>query len=601
MSLSNFDNQGRFGNYDGNYSYRSALSRKKKSGNAAVKIILVVAGILLLSSFAVFGIFRYLKARADKIEMEGFSTAEMKQDIYIDYSVIGMKTPLAIKGMTKQEVYDKVLSSYTFNIKIKNSNPELDIFEMPNYGAPEEDTDLTKYMASKTDDILGSGQEVKYVSPLSDITIKASKDVFVLPDFLEGQLKKQIDDIYDKYLYISTNEFNKKGVDINSKDFVADFKFEAVTVDENLDDSLMQLARLWDTKAVRGQIEGFNRESNEFTFGEDHKGFIIDQDELRNRIVETVNNGKLVSDIWTILKTVDPEGSSVKSRYRYASVYETWTTDNDDRNKNIKLACEKINGTIVKPGQEFSFNKTVGERTEEKGYLYAPAYLEGQVVEELGGGVCQVSTTLYNAVFGAGLTTTYRKSHTFEPAYITPGLDATVSFNGPDYKFINNSDYSVGIRATYAKRKVKVEIFAVPLLKAGTTQNLISNKLQDLDYPTISIITEGKATRGTQGSEWQVFKVTMEDDKEIGRIFDHSAVYQGHTPTAFEEFTYIDEDGLLATSKFVETTKKSETKKRQTVITTAKRENTIQSIAPREQGNVVQVDPNGNTNVAQPQ
>lgn len=578
------------------------LSRKRK-GTSAFKLIAMILIVIVISAIAVYGILKLISNNREKKETEAFSNAQMKQDIYIDFSILGMNKPLAIKGMTKQEVYDAVLGTYDFDMKVRNSNPEIDIFAMPKYGEEVVDTDLSKYMEGQSEDDLGTSQEVTVTNPLSDITIKADKDIFKLPDFIEGQIKKKIDDIYDKYLYVSTNEFSKKKVDVDSPDFVADFIFKVEDNDSYLDSLLSQISRLWDTKASKGQIESFDEKKNEFTFGDDHKGYVIDQDELRKRILEEVNKGNLKTELWTVLTTVDADGASVKSRYKYVSVFETWTTDNEKRNKNINLACRGINGTIVKPGQEFSFNNKLGERTEEKGYDYAPAYLEGQVVEELGGGVCQVSTTLYNAIFGAGLTTTYRKSHTFEPAYITPGLDATVSYHGPDYRFINNSDYSVGIRATYAKQKVKIEIFAVPLLKNGQTQNLVSKKIQDLEMPTISIINEGHASKGTQGSEWQVFKIVKEGDKEIDRVHDHYAKYQGHTPTAFEEYTYIDDDGIIQTSKFVETRKEETTKKKNTSITTARRENVIQNIAPSEnsRGNVVEIAPGGGSSTGQPQ
>ena len=583
---------------------RYKQSRKRKSNNV-LKVIGLIILVLAVIALTIFGVLRYIQYRSEKRELEGYSIAEMKQDIYLDFSVIGMEKPLSIKGLTLQDVYDKVLSSYKFDIVVKNSNPELSIFEMPKYGPDPNEQDYDKYLKGQNNDNLGTGQEIEVKNPLSDITIKASKDSYNFPDFVEGQLKRFIDDIYDKYLYLSTNEYNKKNVDVNSSDFVADFKFEASMNDPYLDDCLSQLARLWNTKAVKGQIEGFDNNINEFTFGDDHKGYEIDQDELRKRLVEEVNKGNLQTEIWTILNIVDASGASVKSRYKYVSMYETWTTDNEKRNGNISLACKALNGYIVKPGQEFSFNKLLGERTEERGYDYATAYLEGQVIEELGGGICQVSTTLYNAIFAAGLTTTYRKSHTFEPSYITPGLDATVSYPGPDYRFLNDSNYSVGIKATYAKQKVKVEIFAVPILPDGVTQNLVSNKIQDLDFPSLSIINEGKASKGTKGSEWQVFKVVKKDDKETERVFDHQTIYQGHTPTAFEDENnlYIDDDGVLQTKRFIETRREEPSTRRSVSITTQSRENSIQrSIAPTESRNVVvEVAPGGASSTGQPQ
>lgn len=578
---------------------RYRQSRRRKVNNAP-KIIGLIFVVLLVITLAIFGIVRYIQYRSEKKELEGYAATEMKQDIYIDFSIIGMKDPISIKGLTLQDVYDKVLGTYDFNITIKNSNPEIDIFEMPVYGDAKEDENYDKYLKGQNSDNLGSGQTVEVENPLSDITIEATKDTYKFPDFLEAQIKKFIDDIYDKYLYLSKNEFDKRNVDVTASNFVPDFKFEAQINDVYLDDALSQLARLWDTKAVRGQIEGFDTRINEFVFGDDHRGYLIDQDALRQKIIEEVNKGNLDAEIWTVLNMVDASGPSVKSKYKYVSMFETWTTDNEKRNSNIERACKGLNGYIVKPGQEFSFNKVIGQRTEERGYDYAPAYLEGQVVEELGGGICQVSTTLYNAVFGSGLTTTYRKSHTFVPSYITPGLDATVSFYGPDYKFINDSEYSVGIKATYDKNRVKIEIFAVPILPEGRTQNLVSTKLQDLEIPSLSIINEGKASRGTQGSEWQVFKVVKENDVEIERTFDHQTIYHGHTPTAFEEFTYVDDDGVLQTSRFVETRKEEATTTEK--ITTRAIDSTVEEIVPPESTNVVfELTPGGITNTGQPQ
>ena len=579
---------------------RYKMSRRKKS-NVLVKIFALIFVVVIFVSLSVFGVYKFLQHRSEQKEFESYSNVQMKQDIYIDFSIIGMKEPLSIQGLTKQEVYDKVLGSYDFNITISNSNPEIDLFEMPIYGKKEEDPDLSKYMVAKGSDNLGTGQEVNVENPLSDITISASKNTYKLPNFVDGQIKNLIDDIYDKYLYTSSNEFNKKNVDVTSEDFKADFVFKVQTNDEMLDSSLSQLARLWNTKAVKGQIEGFSKERNEFIFGDDHKGYVVDEDALRKKIIDEVNAGNLNTEIWTVLNIVDADGPSVRSRYKYVSMYETWTTDNEKRNKNIQLACEGLNGYIVKPGQEFSFNKVIGERTEERGYDYATAYLEGQVIEELGGGICQVSTTLYNAVFAAGLISTYRKSHTFEPSYITPGLDATVSFNGPDYRFLNTSNYSVGIKASYSKQKVKIDIFAVPLLKSNLTQNLVSVKIQDLDEPTISIINEGKAHKGSKGSEWQVFKVVKDGEKEVERVFDHQTIYQGHTPTAFEENTYVDDDGVLQTKKFIETRREETTARRNSSITIASRENSIQSIAPSEREIVVEAAPGGLSSTGQPQ
>ena len=528
--------------------YYQKNSRKRKSGRGFVTIFIVLVSLIILI-FSVFGLVRLMADKIVEKEEEGFSAEQMKHDIYIDWSLIGIEEPMSIRGLTRQEVYDKVLSSYKWDLTIKNSNPELDLFVMP-----ELDKDTTpnydEIVNDKTVDNKGTSQHVEIIDAYKDITIRPTKSVYKFPDFVEPQLKQLIDQIYDNYLHDKRTSFKKKNIDINSKDFEADFTFAINENDPQLDNQLTQLARIWNTKAVKGQIDKFDKQKNEFTFGDDHKGYEIDVDALRLKIMQEIKLGHLDANINTILKIIDPVGESIKTKYRYVSNYETSTTDNEVRNKNIDLACKAINGKIVKPNEEFSFNTIVGERTEEKGYGYATAYNNGEVVEELGGGVCQVSSTLYNATFEAGLTTTYRRSHTFEPNYITPGLDATVSYPGVDYRFINDSDYSIGIRANYEKGKVKIEIFAVPILERGEVQYLQSKKIEEFDEPPISIIESGEASRGTKGSEWQVFKVIEKPGEAQQKIPNHYARYQGHTPTAYESNTYKDKEGVLRTRAF---------------------------------------------------
>jgi len=118
-----------------------------------------------------------------------------------------------------------------------------------------------------------------------------------------------------------------------------------------------------------------------------------------------------------------------------------------ERVNNIQLACSKLNGLIIYPGETFSYNGTVGERTREAGFREAAAYQDGEVVQEIGGGVCQVSSTLYCAALLANLETVEREPHYFMVNYLPPAHDATVSWPNPDYKFRNSRDYPVKIVA----------------------------------------------------------------------------------------------------------------------------------------------------------
>ncbi len=129
------------------------------------------------------------------------------------------------------------------------------------------------------------------------------------------------------------------------------------------------------------------------------------------------------------------------------------------RINNIKLACNSINGLVLNPGDEFSYNEALGQRTAAAGYQSAGAYANGEVVNELGGGICQVSSTLYYCTLYANLEIVERYCHYFGVNYLPAGLDATVSWGGPDFKFKNDRDYPIKIEAYVDGGSVAVKIW----------------------------------------------------------------------------------------------------------------------------------------------
>lgn len=133
---------------------------------------------------------------------------------------------------------------------------------------------------------------------------------------------------------------------------------------------------------------------------------------------------------------------------------------NKERSHNIDLATEAINNHVVFPGETFSFNKVVGERTEEKGYKRAPVIVKGELAEDIGGGICQVSSTLFNAVSLKGIQIVERYSHSRSVPYVPPGRDATVSWWGPDFAFKNMYNHPVLIRAKSTNGRMDIEIFS---------------------------------------------------------------------------------------------------------------------------------------------
>lgn len=137
-----------------------------------------------------------------------------------------------------------------------------------------------------------------------------------------------------------------------------------------------------------------------------------------------------------------------------------FNSNNKERNNNIYLAAKAINNYVLFPGEIFSFNKVVGERTAGKGYLPATVIVNGEFSEDFGGGICQVSSTLFNAVDNAGLKVVQRNSHSREVSYVPPKRDATVSWNGPDLIFKNDYNQPILILAKSIENKLIIEIYS---------------------------------------------------------------------------------------------------------------------------------------------
>ena len=142
--------------------------------------------------------------------------------------------------------------------------------------------------------------------------------------------------------------------------------------------------------------------------------------------------------------------------------YVTWIYGSPERRHNIQLAARAIHNTLLYPGRVFSFNDVVGERTWERGYRPAPVLMGEAVGEGLGGGICQVSGTLYNAARRAGLTVLERHRHAITPAYVPPGQDATVNWPDQDLKLRNDLPFPVLIQVEASEEAVVVRVLGPP-------------------------------------------------------------------------------------------------------------------------------------------
>jgi vancomycin resistance protein YoaR len=137
-----------------------------------------------------------------------------------------------------------------------------------------------------------------------------------------------------------------------------------------------------------------------------------------------------------------------------------FNANNKNRSHNISLAVEAIDNYVVFPGETFSFNRIVGMRTSDKGYMRAPVIVKGELSVGIGGGICQVSSTLFNAMDSVGMHMIERYSHSRNVPYVPPGRDATVSWYGPDFRFINTYNQPILIRAAAQEGRVIIRVYS---------------------------------------------------------------------------------------------------------------------------------------------
>lgn len=148
--------------------------------------------------------------------------------------------------------------------------------------------------------------------------------------------------------------------------------------------------------------------------------------------------------------------------------YTTEFGGSEGRRENVARAAELISGTLLAPGAEFDFDSVVGQRTQDNGFTTAPAIIAGKLEDSLGGGICQVSTTLYNAVFFAGLDVTSRKNHSIYISHYPKGRDATVSWGGPAFRFVNDTPNWILIKAAASRSSVTFVLYGTPVNRQVT-------------------------------------------------------------------------------------------------------------------------------------
>ncbi len=210
--------------------------------------------------------------------------------------------------------------------------------------------------------------------------------------------------------------------------------------------------------------------------------------------------------------------------------YTTEFGGSDGRRKNVARAAELISGTLIAPGEEFDFDTVVGKRTPENGFQTAPAIVAGKLEETLGGGICQVSTTLFNAVFFAGLDVTARTNHSLYISHYPKGRDATVSWGGPAFRFRNDTKNWIMIKAAASRSSLTFVIYGTPVNRqvtytTGDWYNVQSPTEKRVKTAKLFVGQERQIDGGQTGKKVKVTRKVTEGGKTI-----HSDVFVSSYP-----------------------------------------------------------------------
>lgn len=204
------------------------------------------------------------------------------------------------------------------------------------------------------------------------------------------------------------------------------------------------------------------------------------------KIISTLLALVIVSSFATIgAQELKDEKIEEEYKFELASFTTKYSTKDKGRSANIHLAADKINGTVLKENDEFSFNEVVGKRTSKNGFKTAKIISGGKYVDGIGGGICQVSTTLYNTALFSNMTITSARNHGLKVSYVDPGRDATVSWGSIDFKFKNPYKQDIKIVCTYKDGELTSKIMIKEEINKGKIEIKTTNSKNKKTYTTV--------------------------------------------------------------------------------------------------------------------
>ena len=323
-----------------------------------------------------------------------------------------------------------------------------------------------------------------------------------------------------------------KDLEHENKVFDIAFTFDI----QAINDILTNQCAKYNREAVNVSLK---RENGAFQVVEGQTGYLLDIETS----IDVVNNyltqewDHQACSIALDIQVDEPEGSAEELAAVsdvLGSFTTSYSTSGPSRSANVQNGCELINGTTLYPGEEFSTYNAVSPFTQANGYYMAGSYVNGKVVDSLGGGICQVSTTLYNAVLLAELDVTERHNHSMIVSYVDPSADAAIAeSSGKDFKFVNNLDYPIYIEGYVKNKQITFNIYGKETRDAGHSVRYESEVLEVIKPPADNIYADASHPIGYIvtdsahiGYKAKLWKVVTENGVEVSRTEVNSSSYK---------------------------------------------------------------------------
>lgn len=273
----------------------------------------------------------------------------------------------------------------------------------------------------------------------------------------------------------------------------------------------------------------FDKANKVFTLGSDGISFDVDYAKSLFENLGWGETGYIPLNITPPSVTIDD-----LQPYLYQDVLGTCTTSisgTENRLNNVRLAAAYFSGAVLLPGEEFSYNGIVGQRTRERGFLDAPAYVSGQTVQETGGGICQGSSTIYLAALRANLEIVERYNHGYIVGYVPDGMDATVYYGALDFRFKNNTAFPIKVVGTVSGRTLTVNIMGTKTdnITVEMTNELISTENYSTVYqadPSVPAGTSKVSVTPYTGKKVKVYRNVYDNGVLISSTLESTNTYK---------------------------------------------------------------------------